>query len=149
MKKLKQKNKGIILGLLLVSLIYITTQPTIVDSNGDIDNFEFSHFLKTEELKNPSVAMQIRILAKEHNFKDSNYLIDLAYCESRLDPFAINGYGNYPVGSVDRGLFQISSYWHKEIGTEQAFDLEFSTIWTMEQINKGRQSMWMCDKLIR
>ena len=150
MKKLKQKNKGIILGLLLISLIYITTQPTIVDSNGDIDDFEFSHFLKTEELKNPSVAMQIRILAKKNGFKDSNYLINLAYCENdTFDPIRYNARNNYPAWSVDRGVFMINDHWHGEVSGECAFDVKCATEWTIQRLKDGYFYEWVCSKYIR
>jgi len=148
MKNIKQKNKGIILGLLLVSLMLSVIYPLTSDSNSDIGLFEFSHFPKSEELKNPSVAMQIRIMAHEKGFKWPDYLVNLAHCESRLDPFSLNGAGNYPASSVDRGVFQINSYWHKEVSSECAFDIECSTIWTMDMINNGNQNQWVCDEYI-
>jgi len=144
--KNKNKNKkGMVIGLLLSGLVLLATNPLITDSNSDIDIFEFSHFPKTEINKNPNVAIQIRIIAKEHNFEFSNYLVNLAFCESRLDTRALNAKGNYPVGSIDRGLFQINSYWHKEVTNEQALDLEYSTKWAIDMINQNRASEWVCD----
>lgn len=94
------------------------------------------------------VEDMIRRLAKEANFQWSGYLVRLAICESGLDPTATNGVGNYPTKSRDRGLFQISSYWHYEVTDAQAYDAEWATKWTMDMINNGRQSEWVCNQYI-
>lgn len=92
-----------------------------------------------------SVEEQIREIANEHNFQWVDYLVKLAKCESRLDPFALNSNGNY---GIDRGLFQINSKYHKEVNSACAFDIRCSVEWTIKQINEGKQSMWVCDKII-
>lgn len=96
-----------------------------------------------------TVEQTIRRLAKEANFKWENYLVKLLYCESRLDPLAVNDKNNNPKHSKDRGIAQINNHWHSKITDEQAFNLEWSVKWTMEQINNGRQSMWVCDRIVR
>lgn len=101
------------------------------------------------EIKKETVEETIRRLAKEANFKWTDYLVRLAKCESTLNPDATNAQNNYPSHSKDRGLFQINNYWHKEVTDEQAYDLEWSTKWTMERINKGYQHEWACDRIIR
>lgn len=98
------------------------------------------------ETKQEAVEETIRRLAKEANFRWPDYLVRLAYCESRFDPNATNDNGQY---GLDRGPFQINNFYHKEVTDKQAFDLEWSTKWTMERINKGYQHEWACDQIIR
>lgn len=99
-----------------------------------------------------SVEEQIRKIANEHNFQWVDYLVKLAKCESKLKqecaipnhPDCTNPKNN----SYDRGWFQISRRWHPEISDECSSDIKCSTEWTMDMINKGQQSQWMCDDLI-
>jgi len=92
-----------------------------------------------------TVPMQIRLLAKQENFQWPDYLVRLAYCESRFDTSAINENGGH---SLDRGLFQINKKYHPEVSNECAFDLTCSTKWTMMRITNGYQHEWMCNDLI-
>jgi len=94
-----------------------------------------------------SVEEQIRHHAAEENFQWPDYLVRLAKCESKLDPKVVNTKGNSPA-SRDRGVFQINDYWQRQVTDEQAFDVEWSTKWTMKRINQGDQHLWSCDKLI-
>lgn len=95
-----------------------------------------------------TVEQQIRRIAKEENFQWTDYLVNLARCESRLNPYATNGNGNKPAGSVDRGLFQYNSYWQKGVTDECAFDIQCSTKKTIELINQGKQHLWACNKIV-
>lgn len=95
-----------------------------------------------------SVESQIREIARKENFKWPDYLVKLAYCESRLDPKAINTRGNNPTESYDRGLFQFNSYWQSKVSDECAFDIECSTKKTMEMINNGKQHLWACNDIV-
>jgi len=96
-----------------------------------------------------TVEERIRAIAKEQNFKWENYLVNLACCEGLLKTDTINDKGNYPVWSIDRGLYGINNYWHKEVSDEVAYDLRASTLWTINHINNGKQHEFMCDKRIR
>lgn len=96
--------------------------------------------------ENPSVMERIRIIAYQEGFRFPDYLSRLAYCESRYDLFALNANKD---GTIDRGVFQINDYWHPDVSTAQAMDLEFATKWTIEKINAGYQHLWACDKLIK
>ena len=96
-----------------------------------------------------SIEQQIRDIAKEHNFKWTDYLVNLACCEGLLKTDTINIAGNYPVGSRDRGLYGINDYWHAEVSDEVAKDLRASTEWTINHINNGMQHEWMCDPRIK
>lgn len=95
-----------------------------------------------------TVEQTIRRIAKEENFKWPDYLVRLAKCESSLNPKAVNTQGNKPKQSRDRGLFQINDYFHKHVSDAQAFDVEFSTKYTIKLINEGKQGYWVCDKKI-
>lgn len=96
----------------------------------------------------PSVEMQIRALAHEADFKWPDYLVRLAYCESRLDSMATNTRGNTPSTSYDRGLFQFNSHWQARVSDECAYDIECSTKKAMEMINNGQQHLWACNKIV-
>jgi len=102
----------------------------------------------TEVVSDPvsSVETQIRNLAEQENFIWADYLIRLANCESTLNVYAINAIGNS--AGIDRGLFQINSYYHSEVPDDCAYDLECSTLWTMERIENGYQHEWTCDRII-
>ncbi len=95
------------------------------------------------------VANQIIALAEKQDFKWVPYLVELAWCESKLGEIQTNDKNNKPATSKDRGIFQINDYWHKDISDEQAYNLEWSANWTMNMINNGYQSRWACDKIIR
>lgn len=92
-----------------------------------------------------SVEEQIRQIAEEHNFQWIDYLVRLAHCESRLDPYALNNNGQY---GIDRGLFQINNKYHPEVNNSCAFDIRCATEWTMEMINNGEQHQWACNSLV-
>lgn len=96
-----------------------------------------------------TVEQTIRRIAKEENFQWPDYLVRLAKCESSLNPKAVNTQGNKPKQSRDRGLFQISDHWHKEVPDSVAYDIESSTRWTIERIKSGYQHEWVCDNKVR
>jgi len=100
------------------------------------------------QLSHETVEQTIRRLAKEANFPWADFLVRLANCESRLNPLAVNTQNNKPAHSKDRGLFQISDYWHKEVSDEVAFSVELSTKWAMEKITNGGQGIWVCNKYV-
>ncbi len=102
------------------------------------------HEVKIPEVVYGDVEEQIRQIAQEHDFKWPDYLVRLAYCESRLKLNAFNPTNN----SDDRGIFQISKLWHPEVNDECAYDLECATEWTMWRINSGYQHEWVCNNLV-
>lgn len=104
---------------------------------------------KGVEENNETVEESIRRIAKEENFKWPDYLVKLAKCESSLNPKAVNIHGNKPSTSKDRGLFQLNDYWHKHVSDSQAFDIDFSTRYTIKLINEGKQGLWVCNNKIK
>ncbi len=98
----------------------------------------------------PDIETQIHLIAEEMGRKEwGEYLTKLAYCESRLDPNAVNDKGNNPADSKDRGLFQYNSYWQSHISDECAFDVDCATRNTIKMIEAGLQHRWVCDKYIK
>lgn len=95
----------------------------------------WSGILSEEQL---DVAEEIYSL----NLESNNVLIWLAFFESSFDPKdkAINQSENHY--SVDRGLFQINSFYHPNVSDECAFDLECSARWTNEMILNGKGYLW-------
>ena len=89
-----------------------------------------------------TVEDKIRKVAKEKNFQYVDYLVNLANCESRLDPLAIGDKG------LARGLFQIRKDYHPEVSTLMAFNIEQSTAWTIDMINAGKQGQWSCNSIV-
>lgn len=130
----------IIIGLSLYTNHYILKMGVV--------EIAYAKEIVSEPEPEPIRDMILRI-SEEEGFQWPDYLLRLANCESRLDPYAVNEHNNKPSNSRDRGLFQINSYFHYEITDEQAFDPEFSIRWTMDMINAGRQHEWACDPLIR
>jgi hypothetical protein len=99
-------------------------------------------FVPRKSVKPLTVEDKIRKVAKEKNFKFADYLVNLAFCESRLDPLAIGDKG------LARGLFQIRKDYHPEVSTLMAFNVEQSTAWTIDMINAGKQGQWSCNAIV-
>lgn len=64
----------------------------------------------------------------------------LIQCESTWNPEAIH----YNKGSVDRGLWQINSFFHPEVSKECAFDPACSTVESIKIIKSRGWSEWSC-----
>lgn len=97
---------------------------------------------KLPEAKSETVEQIIRRIAKEEGV-DADLAVRVAKCESGLNPAAIH---KNPQGSVDRGLFQINSRWHKEVSDETAFDIERSTQFFCKAFKEGHLSWWNASK---
>lgn len=95
------------------------------------------------------VARKIVAIAKEEGYQNVNYLLSLADCESSFVPSNRNAKNNKPKHSIDRGLYMFNSYWQKSVSDKCAFDLECSTKKTIEYLKAGRQSLWVCDSIIK
>ncbi|MBD3359459.1 MAG: hypothetical protein GF365_02015 [Candidatus Buchananbacteria bacterium] len=65
-------------------------------------------------------------------------LIQLAHCESSLNPEAVGDNGN------SYGLYQIYLKWHPDVNKKQAQDIEFATKWTANKIRQGKGDLWTC-----
>lgn len=85
-----------------------------------------------------SVEGLIRSIAKSYEV-DPDLAVRVAKCESGLKTNARNVNAT---GSVDRGLYQINSYWHPDVSDAQADDPEFAIKWFCEAVKAGKISMW-------
>lgn len=104
----------------------------------------YPHLPISADKTNLTTVERIKMASRGYKYQD--YLLRLAFCESRFDSHALNSNGEY---GIDRGVFQINSKYHPEVSTEQAMSVEFATKWTMAMIDKGQQKQWSCDKIIR
>jgi hypothetical protein len=134
-KLINQKDKGIILGALLFSLLIYAINPTLSFFADNIGEFEFSHFPKTEDKKDLSTVEQIRIIAKKECGKRNidietctNDLLGIAWTESRFNCQVIGDNG------ASHGCYQIHQGYHKHITQAQAEDLEFASKWTLDRL---------------
>jgi len=135
---MKNKNKGLLLGLLLIGLVITVINPITLSGSDKISDFEFSHFPQIEDKKEISIPDQIRIIAKRECKKRNleNYCVEdmlgMAWVESRFNCEVIGDFG------ASHGCFQIHQGYHKEVTQSQAEDLNFAIKWTLDRlIRKG------------
>lgn len=97
------------------------------------------------------VATELKIMeiAKAEGFQYTSYMIRLIDCESMLNLVRENKKYNHPANSKDRGIAMINSYWHSDISDEQAYNDDFAIKWTMNMINKGLQTRWSCNSIVK
>jgi hypothetical protein len=126
-----------------------TTQDTINSLRKHIPLRDVPEEITSTSTDPAIVEAKIRRIAWEEGYNDPDYLVELARCESRLDVYAVNGNGNKPASSVDRGPFQINSHWQKGVPNDKAFDLDWATRWTIGKLKNGGHGLWMCDPIIR
>ncbi len=139
-------------GLLAILFLIPNIAPArtyIFINNDSTENKLITYSYLLPEIPEEEPEEQIRRIAKEMDFKWTNYLVKLAKCEnSTLNRLKTNQKGNYPKNSIDRGIFMINDYWHKEITDECAFNIECATRWTIERINAGYQTEWACNEIV-
>lgn len=115
-------------------------------ANGEIDKIEKKTKKEQtkEEKKEESIEERIRTIAREYGV-DEELAVRVAKAESSLDPLAINK--NSPQ-SIDRGLYQINSFYHPEVTDEQAFDVDFSTRFFCQAVKDGNLNWWNASRKI-
>lgn len=84
-----------------------------------------------------SVKDQILNVAEEEGFKSTWVLLKLVKCESTFNPKAVGDHGKA------FGLYQIHIKIHK-ITKKQAFNVDFSTRWTINKLRQGECHIWTC-----
>lgn len=84
----------------------------------------------------------IRMICKEEQV-DPDLAIRVAKCESSLNPKARNI--NSPT-SIDRGLFQINSFYHPDVTDAQADDPIFATRFFCKAFLNGNLDWWKASK---
>lgn len=80
----------------------------------------------------------IRRVALEYGV-DVDKAVRVAMCESSLNEKARN---ECAPQSIDRGLYQINSYWHPEVTDAQAYDPEFSARFYCKAVKEGHLGWW-------
>jgi len=92
-----------------------------------------------------AVIEEIKRVANEQEFEEVNWLLAIAKCESGYDPLAVGDGGYY-----SRGLYQISFFYWENVPDKCAFDIECSTIWTINKVkeSESNKSLWSCNDLI-
>lgn len=133
------KSKIILVGVaielaLLITLIDMTAQ------------FVASKIYPIPEMPKIELPEQEKSIAQHiceaTNGENCDILVNLAYCESKLDKEAYNVNTN---GTIDLGLFQINSvHYGRTITASQALDVYASTRWSNEQIKQGNGHIWVC-----
>lgn len=89
---------------------------------------------------------RVLITAQKKGFNNTEYLLNLIWCESRFDEYAYNLNKGH---SLDLGIMQWNMHYHPEIGMECAMNIECAVSHAIDAINAGKQRMWVCDKLIK
>ena len=97
------------------------------------------------QLEKLKIKEMIKRVAKEYGIREE-IAIGVARCESNFNPKATNKRGNHPSYSIDRGLYQINSYWHSEVKDIQAFDSEFSIRFFCQAVKDGHLDWWNSSK---
>ena len=89
-----------------------------------------------------AIRHSLRVIGDEFNMTvlQKDLLCDICACESGFNLKA--KLVNTPK-SIDRGLFQINSYYHPDATDERAYDPEWSTRWACKAIkNKQAMTLW-------
>jgi hypothetical protein len=142
----QQKQKGairlFIIAWIAAGAIAIIS-PTITTAADGHNNM--NRLPRADNKQNLTDIDSLLIASRGYEYQD--YLVRLAFCESRINEFAINSEGNSQ--GVDRGILQINSYYHKEVSDACAFNIECATAWTISRIDQGHQDEWACDRIIK
>jgi len=142
-KKRKKEKAKTILGLIcLIACLTLSglDNAAITTANAGMKSSKTSNEAVVDG-GNCDVKCRIKKVAEEEGFKDTDYLLKIAFCESsfRKDVRGDNGKA--------RGLFQIhSDYW--DVSDDDAFNVEFATKWAIQKIREGKQWIWTCNNLI-
>jgi hypothetical protein len=79
---------------------------------------------------------------------DSNKVFELLDCENKqLNPKA-KYYNSDSIKSVDRGIFQINSYWHREVSDQCAYDWKCNTNEAFRILKQRGFKEWTCGKIL-
>jgi len=104
----------------------------------------------TRKSSNPEIEAIIRAEAESQGYADVELAIDIADCESVLNPKATNNQGNTPSYSTDLGLWQYNDYWQrKNITKECMLDVACSTKQAIKDLKAGKAHQWSCYHKVR
>lgn len=143
----------LILTIILIGILYILIPNVLAQAEDNTFNRSPLPVSGYREMADHEImqdtANKIRAIAKARNFKWEDYAVNVACEESLLGTVMENTKGNTPATSKDRGFWGINDYWHTEISDECAYNLECSTNWFMDMVEKGQQWQWSSDKKVK
>ena len=126
----------IFLGVTFFLATYMIGWNTIVSSIGLAVQVENT---QAEEVITITWQDEVKSLLKDYGV-NVEYASKLIQCESSWNPKAVH----QNKGSVDRGLWQINSYFHPEVSKDCAFDTACSTIEAIKIIKTKGFDEWSC-----
>lgn len=139
MRKMLKYVFGLTVALTLITTAYAQIPPRVFTYNATVDAPEASKIdlkAKMALLADETPKEAIMRIAKENDFKQGELLVKIAFCESSLNPLAVNKNDD---GTSDYGIFQFNSI-HK-FG-ELPLDLEWSIKKAIEWIKAGKLHAW-------
>lgn len=107
-----------------------------IDSSVTLVSFNTGHPGASEEAVNEPINDIIVRIAKEYKYS-SDTLINLAWCESRMDPSAVGG-----DAGCFHGLYQWNTCATNIVSLECANDPECATAATIQALQRGEQWRW-------
>ena len=131
---------------MLAIIIALNIGIAFIASNSDFKFIDATYATSTpKSAPQPDKSIQehvIGIMQNEFNLSwpEIAEAISIISCESSFNPYAIGDSGK------STGLWQIHSGYHKDITTEQTFDVYASTRWAIKKyIASGRSwKIWSC-----
>ena len=142
-KKDVKKLTWLLAFLILIGLY--NTQAILSPAVAEAPGERYTYLPQNPDKEFLTIPEQIMAIARERGFEDYQYLINLAWCESRFDTKATNLNKGH---SLDAGIFQWNMFYHPEIGIDCALNIRCATIKTIEAINAGHKDWWVCDKYL-
>lgn len=118
-------------------IIIVTYSFTILFTNLSPTTFE-SYQHKTTQAK------VFELLNAQLTVREADKMMAVAYCESRFEQFATHANKN---GSIDRGVWQISNKFHKEVSDECSFNIRCSTSAAIKIFKQRNFKEWRCAKI--
>ena len=97
----------------------------------------------------------IREVAESREFKDIPLLMCLAKYESSFNPYAVlvnihKQSDGTVLNTYDRGIFQLNSYWQRQVKNDCAFDTACSTNEVISILNReGNANLWVASKFCK
>lgn len=135
--------KILVLGALLITITIIVTEE-VKELVKPVEAFEEIIIPTKQEPKEVRIQVvydQESIIEEiERVFGEGHIMLKVAWCESRYDQFAFNPTN----GSNDRGVFQISEFWHG-VGDEM-YDVPTNVAFAKKLYDRNGLSDWSASR---
>jgi hypothetical protein len=127
----------LVVGIIGLSLIGVNT---VVSGLRSLERALLVENVRAEEVvRNLTWQEEVMVMIRNAGL-DTDKANKLIFCESSWNPDNVH----YNVHSVDRGLWQINSYYHSEVSQECAYDALCSTKEAIRIIKEKGWSEWSC-----